>query len=158
MRHPIFALEQDEYKALKCWNLLCATDNSNMLTFDYPAHISHVVQEVIWKPRWPVGWQPMSPKIYCHIIAVWKRTRGRGTVTTQSPCQYKKNWPLNNANEPLGSKGMSLLKVFALSSQPCKQSTGRPCGDPHALAAIWPQGTKNFNSEIMPKTEKNSKL
>jgi len=46
---------------------------------------------------------------------------------------------------------MSLSKVLALSSQPCKQSTGCPSGGPQALAATWPQGTGNFTSENMPK-------
>lgn len=46
---------------------------------------------------------------------------------------------------------MSLSKVLALSSQPCKHSTGCPSEGPQALAATWPQGTGNFNSENMPK-------
>lgn len=48
---------------------------------------------------------------------------------------------------------MSLSKVLALSSQPCKHSTGYPSEGPQALAATWPQGTGNFNSENMPKIE-----
>ena len=46
---------------------------------------------------------------------------------------------------------MSLSKELALSSQPCRQRTGGPCREPQALAAMWPQGTASFSSEIRPE-------
>lgn len=53
---------------------------------------------------------------------------------------------------------MSLSKVLALSSQPCKHSTGCPSEGPQALAAKWPQGTGNFTSENMPKIKRSQAM
>lgn len=83
-----------------------------------------------------------------------KESRGEEEyVACPSTFQYNRDPPVISVSPPFGSKGMSLLKVFALSNQPCKQITGRPCGGPHAFAAMWPQGTKNFTSETIPKKE-----
>lgn len=46
---------------------------------------------------------------------------------------------------------MSVSKVLALSSQPCRQRTEVPFGEPQALLAMWPQGTAIFSSENRPE-------
>lgn len=48
---------------------------------------------------------------------------------------------------------MSLSKELALSSQPCRQSTGGLPWEPQALAAMWPQGTASFSSENRPERQ-----
>lgn len=87
----------------------------------------------------------MARKIHRHVMAICK-----GESIRYVALQHSKSHP-SEPDPPLGSRGMSLSKVLALSSQPCKHSTGCPSGDPQALAAKRPQGTGNFTSENMPK-------
>jgi len=91
----------------------------------------------------------MARKIHCHVIAICK-----GESIGCAALQLNENH-LDEPDLPLGSSGMSFSKVLALSSQPCKHSTRCPSEGPQALAATWPQGTGNFNSENMPKTERS---
>ena len=74
-------------------------------------------------------------------------------LTSHSPTVYAP-LPLSFPSAlPFGRRGMSLSKELALSSQPCRQRTGGPCWEPQSLAAMCPQGTASFISDVRPRRQ-----